>query len=279
MDKESYIIKRLKNSYIGDDGAIVGKWVYSKDLFVEDVHFKKKWMNYKQIAKKAMLVNISDAISMNAKPKYALIGAVLPSYITKKEIKILTCTFKKVAKKYGIKIIGGDTTSGKKLTISITIISKKRKFTLKRAGLKNGNFLAYTGNLGDSKKDLEKLLCGKKIDKNSKFYEPILKGNFIKKASKYLNCGLDISDGLSKDLSRLCKVNNLGVKFLKKLTQNELCSGEEYEMLFGFDKKNKKKILKIAKKTDTKITIIAKAKKGKYISTCKEHHFNKEREQ
>lgn len=276
MDKESYIIKNIKNSkFIGDDGAVVGKWVYSKDLFVEGTHFKKSWMSFERMAKKAFLVNISDAIAMNAKPKYALIGAVLPSNLTKQEIKSLTSTFKKIAKKYGIKIIGGDTTSGEKIAISITIISKKRKKTLYRVGLKNGDLLAFTGKLGDSKKDLEKLLKGKKIDKNSRFYKPILREKFIKKATKYLNCGLDISDGLGKDLSRLCKINGCGVKFLKKLSKNEFCSGEEYEMLFGFSKKNRKKILKVAKSTDTKVTIFAKATKGKFISMCKEHHFSK----
>ena len=273
LDKESFIIKKMKNSYIGDDGAVVGEWVYSKDLFIENTHFKKQWMSYRQIAEKAMLVNISDAISMNAKPKYALIGVVLPPNITKKEIEVFVYSLKKIAKKYGVKIIGGDTTSGKKIAVSITIISKKRKYTLRRKGLKKGDFLAFTGDIGNSKRDLEKLLLGRKIDKNSKFYKPILRDKFIKKATKYLSCGLDISDGLSKDLSRLCDKNSLGVEFLKKLSQNEFCSGEEYEMLFGFSKKNREKILKIAKKTDTKITIFAKAKKGRYKCICKEHHF------
>jgi len=68
MDKENYLISLFKNSFIGDDGAVVGEWVYSKDLFCEDIHFKEKWMSLKQIAKKAMLVNISDAIVMNAHP-------------------------------------------------------------------------------------------------------------------------------------------------------------------------------------------------------------------
>lgn len=274
MDKESYIIKKLKNSYIGDDGAVVGNHIYSKDLFVEDVHFKKEWMSLDQIARKSMIVNISDAVSMNATPKYALIGVVLPSNIDKKDIKLLVNTFKKTAKEFNVKIIGGDTTSGDKITISITIISRKRDYLLKRVGMEKGDLLAFTGKLGDSKKDLEKLLNGHKIGKKSRFYEPILRDKFINKASKYINCGLDISDGLSKDLSRLCKVNNLGVEFILNLDDYELCSGEEYEMLFSFSSKYKDKILKIAKKTDTKITIFAKSIKGKYESICKEHHFN-----
>lgn len=263
----------LKNSYIGDDGAVVNKWIYSKDLFVEDIHFKKEWMSYKQIATKAMLVNISDAIAMNAKPKYALVGFVLPKDISFAEIQSLSKTLKKIASKYKIKLIGGDTTSGKKIVVSITIISKKRKHTLFRNNLKKGDLIAFSGDVGRVKKDFDKLMSKKKISKKSKFYRPNLKSEFIKKSAKYLRCGLDISDGLSKDLSRLCFLSKLGVKFKKNLNKNELCSAEEYEMLFAFKKKYKNIVKKIAKKTDTKVTIFAKAVDGKYKSICKEHHF------
>ena len=51
------------------------------------------------------------------------------------------------------------------------------------------------------------------------------------------------------------------------------CSGEEYEVLFSFNPKNIKKILKIAKKHDIKLNIFAKAVEGEYQSNCKNHHF------
>lgn len=273
MDKESYIISLLKNKYIGDDGCIIGKYVFSKDLFIENTHFKKNWFSLKDIVKKAFLVNISDAIAMNAKPKYALVGLAIPKIYSHEEIKELIDSFLKISKKYGVKIIGGDTTSAKSINISITIISKKRKHTLFRKGLKKGDLLAFTGILGNSKKDLDRLLCGKKIDKNSVFIKPILREKFIKKASKYLRCGMDISDGLSKDLSRLCKISNLGVNFIKKIDKDILCSGEEYEMLVAFSPKYRKKILNISAQTKTPITIFAKAKNGSYESVCSEHHF------
>ncbi|MFV0482143.1 MAG: thiamine-phosphate kinase [Campylobacteraceae bacterium] len=273
MDKESYIISKFDSKFIGDDGAVVGDFVYSKDIFAQDVHFKKEWLTLFQISQKAMLVNISDAIAMNAKPLYALIGAVIPKDFSKNDIDELSQGFLKTAKKFGVEIIGGDTTSGEKLVISITIVAKKRKNTLKRAGLKEGDLLAFTGELGGSLKDLNKLFKGEQISKNSRFIAPTLRGEFIKKSAKYLRCGLDISDGLSKDLSRLCKLANLGAKFMFNIDERVLCSGEEYEMLFAFDEANRDKNLKIAKKTDTKVTIFAKAVKGRYINRCKEHHF------
>ncbi|MDR0762371.1 MAG: thiamine-phosphate kinase [Campylobacteraceae bacterium] len=273
MDKESFIISQFKNTFIGDDGAVVNKWVYSKDLFCEDTHFKRDWLSLYQIARKAMLVNISDAIAMNAKPKYALLGVSVPKNFSLQEIEELSKGFNETACEYGIKIIGGDTVSGSKIIISITIIAKKRKYTLCRSNLKKGDILAYTGVLGESRCELLNLLNGGKVSENSRFVQPTLRAEFIKKAAKYLRCGLDISDGLSKDLSRLCAFSSLGVKFDKQIDKNTLCSGEEYEMLIAFAPENRDKVLRVAKKTKTPLNIFAKACDGEYLSECKEHHF------
>ena len=64
MDKEKLIIKAFLNELNGDDGAVIKNWCLSKDLFFENVHFKREWLSLEQIASKAMLVNISDAIVM-----------------------------------------------------------------------------------------------------------------------------------------------------------------------------------------------------------------------
>jgi thiamine-monophosphate kinase len=273
LDKESFFISQFQNDFIGDDGAVAGKWVYSKDFFCEDAHFKREWLDLYQIAQKAMLVNISDAVAMNAKPKYALLAVGVPKNFSLKHITQLSKGFIETARKYDIKIIGGDTISSEKINISVTIISKKRKHTLYRSGLKKGDILAYTGILGESGHELENLLRGGKISSDSHFAKPVLRVDFIKKAAKYLRCGLDISDGLSKDLSRLCALNNLGVKFDKKIDKNILCSGEEYEMLIAFAPKNTDKILRIAEKTETPLTIFGRACEGEYMSECREHHF------
>ena len=94
MNKEDYFIKQFSsNKKIGDDGAVIRNTVYSMDAFFENVHFKKEWMTLKQIAYKSMLVNISDAIAMNAKPKYALLSVAIPSSYSKKDLKELSSGF------------------------------------------------------------------------------------------------------------------------------------------------------------------------------------------
>ncbi|MEK6659811.1 MAG: thiamine-phosphate kinase [Campylobacterota bacterium] len=272
MNLENYFISQFKNSHIGDDGALINGTVYSKDAFFEDVHFKTKWMSYYQIATKAMAVNISDAIAMNAKPKYALLSVAMPKSITKSQAKELADGFKDCASTYGVEIIGGDTIANVKLDITVTIISKTTR-PLRRKGLKRGHLIAYSGELGRSAKDLKKLMNLGKIHKKSKFVNIKLRDKFISKSARFLSCGMDISDGLFSDLSKLSSVNRVGFKFYKKIPKSIGCSGEEYEMLFGFDKRYKKALLREAKLCRTPINIIGECVRKNYKNMCKAHHF------
>jgi thiamine-monophosphate kinase len=273
MNKEELFISLIsKSSLQGDDGAYFNGFVYSKDAFFEDIHFKKEWFSYKQIAIKSSLVNISDAIAMNAKPKYALLSIAMPKTITKTQIKELTNGFLEIAKKYNYEIIGGDTIENPKLDITMTFISTTKR-PIFRKGMKKGDLIAFTGNLGTTSKDLKRLFRGKKISKNSKFITPHIRDKFMFKASRYINSALDISDGLFKELERLSKINKKGYKFFKNFNKKIGCSGEEYELLFSFSQKHLKYIQNIAKITKTPITIFAKAIDGEYRSICKENHF------
>jgi thiamine-monophosphate kinase len=273
LNKEDYFIKQFANSkFIGDDGAVVGKYVYSMDAFFQDVHFKTQWLSLKQIAIKSMLVNISDAIVMNAIPKYALLSVAIPPNFTKKDLQELSKGFKKVAKQFNIEIIGGDTISNNKLDISITIVSKTKKPIL-RSGTNVGDLVCHTGTLGTVKKDLDKLLEGKKVSKKSKFIKPKLNPNFFYKVAPYINSALDISDGLFFELERLSKANKIGFDFFHTLDKEVGCSGEEYEVLFTFNPKYKKKIQKIAKKYNVDLNIFAKTNDKFYTCECRGHHF------
>ncbi len=278
MNKEDFFIKQISNSkYNGDDGAFIDGYVYSMDAFFENVHFKKDWIDknfisLKQIAYKSMLVNISDAIAMNAKPKYALISIAIPKSYTNENLKELSSGFKKAARDFNFEIIGGDTIENSKLDISITIVSKTKN-PIFRNGVKEGDYLCYTGKLGESKRDLDALLSGKKIKKSSKFIKPILKDKFFYEASKYINAAMDISDGLFLDLEKLSKASNIGFEFFKNIKDEIGSSGEEYEILFSCSKDNLKKIEDISKKYQVKLNYFARAVKGSYKSPIDNHHF------
>jgi len=272
VNREDYLINRLNSSYIGDDGAIVGETIYSMDAFYEDVHFKREWMSLSQIAKKAMLVNISDAVAMNATPKYALITISLPKGIIQNEIDEILDSLYKTAKEFDLEIIGGDTIVSDKLDFTITIISNSLN-PLTRKGLKEGDLLAFTGTLGESKRDLDKLFRGESILEDSKFIEPKLRGEFIKKAREYLRVGMDISDGLYCDTNKLLDYNSIGFEPIISITDEVGRSGEEYEMLIGFSKDNLENILEIADSLNIKLTIFAKICDNDKRFECLNHHI------
>jgi thiamine-monophosphate kinase len=272
MDKEHYLISQLSSEYIGDDAAVVGDTLYSMDAFFEDVHFKRSWMSLAQIGRKAMLINLSDAIAMNAKPQFALLAVSLPKELSHDDIDELMQSMESTAKAYGCEIIGGDTVGGDKLHISITIISKSDD-PLLRKGLEEGDLLAFTGTLGESKRDLDLLLKGESIAESSRFYEPELRAEFIAEARAFLSVGMDISDGLYCDTNKLLDINKYGFNLLMNINDYTGFSGEEYEMLVGFKKENLEAIKAIAESLDLDLTVFGEVADNKEHFPCKSHHF------
>ena len=271
LNRERYLIDRLNSNYIGDDGAVIGDTIYSMDGFFEGVHFKREWMSLAQIARKAMLINISDAIAMNAKPKYALVTLSIPKDFTKKEIDEVLISLQNTAEEFRCEIIGGDTLISDILSFSITVISISKN-PLTRSGLKVGDYLAYTGELGESRRDLKRLFRGEKIGNSSKFLEPKLRGEFIYRSRAFLSVGMDISDGLFCDTNKLLEYNNLGFIELIKIDNEVGRSGEEYEMLIGFREENREKIEEIADSLNLKLTIFGKIADNKNRFNCIDHH-------
>ncbi len=272
IDKEHYLINKLSSKYIGDDAAVIGDTLYSMDAFFEDVHFKREWMSIAQIGRKAMLINLSDAIAMNAQPKFALVTVSLPKDMSNDDIDELTLSMESTAKEYGCEIIGGDTVGGDKLHLSITIISKSDD-PLLRTGLVEGDLLAFTGNLGESKRDLDALCRGEKVSNNSRFFEPVLRAEFIEKARPFLKAGMDISDGLYCDTNKLLDINKYGFKILKTISDKIGFSGEEYEMLIGFKKENLEAIKSISNELNLPLTVFAEVARNEERFPCKSHHF------
>lgn len=274
MNVENYFINAMSqgSSHIGDDGAVVGEWVYSKDIFFENVHFKRKWLSAYQIGYKAMIINISDAIAMNAQPLYALVGVAMPKSMSLYAMDELARGMRECASQYGVEIIGGDTIANSKLDLSITIVSKS-KTPLLRKGLKHGDVIAYTGKIGESLRHLRYLMAGGQVHTKSRFVRPVLRNLFVSKARSLLRCGMDISDGLYSDMGKLCAANRCGVTWKKRYPKHLACSGEEYEMLIAFNPNKAKALKRVSKLTRTPLTIVATVCRGKFINRCKAHHF------
>lgn len=271
MDREAYFINALQErkitQFIGDDGAVVGKFVYAMDLFCEGVHFLIPQFRYYDIAKKAFLVNISDILAMGAKPKYALLGISFSNQMTMNDINELQRGFSEVCKEFRIKIIGGDTIRDSKLNISITMIGKLVKKPILRSNFRIGDIIFHTQTrknpLGCVIKDMRYLYRGGRISRDSKFYKPTLQAKFIYDIIDFVRGGMDISDGLFCELNRISCQNNIKFHFFKPINRQNALSGEEYEFLFSIPPKCENRLQNIAKKHKIKLVKLAKIIRGK----------------
>jgi len=271
-DKEQYLIDRLHSGHIGDDGAVIGTTVYSSDAFCEDIHFRRAWMTPAQIGRKAMLVNLSDAVAMNARPQYALVTIGLPDDFSEQAIDELLEALESTAAEWGCEIIGGDTVGGDRLHLAITLISHSDA-PLLRTGLRPGDHLAWTGKLGESLRDLTRLEAGETLEENSRFFLPTLRADFIREGRTLLRAGMDISDGLYCDTNKLLALNGMGMVPLRSVPESVGQSGEEYEMLIGFDPHNTAKINALAQSQGFSITVFAEITQNTERFPCKSHHF------
>jgi len=275
LKKENYFITLFatKKNGIGDDGVVKNGFVYSQDAFFEGVHFKREWARLEDIAKKAMLVNISDALAMNAKPLYALLSVALPKNISKNELDRIAEGINSCAKRFGVQIIGGDTISNVKLDFSITIISKPISKPVYRKGVKRGHEVAFTGSLGSVAKELRYALRGIKPSSRSKLITPRLQDSFLYGCGRYMSALMDISDGLFFELQRLSILNKVGFKMYKKIEKKIGCSGEEYELLFSYPPKLRETFRRRAKRSRVAFVPFGKAVRGRFKHICREHHF------
>ncbi|GMB92499.1 thiamine-phosphate kinase [Helicobacter bizzozeronii] len=274
LDIERYFLETLQKSAItqgiGDDGVVLANLpknvVLVLDLFSEGVHFKREWFSYEQIGYKALMVNISDVISMGAVPKYALLGVTLPKNITPAGIRALIAGIKRACLEFGVRVIGGDTIVGQALSLSVSLLACCAK-PLYRVGARKGDLIMHTGTLGSSYQALHTLLRGGKVPKHSKFYAPQLKAcaHFMHEARSILHVGMDISDGLFAECNRLSKANRLAFKINKPLHpphKRAFLSGEEYEMLLCLAPRHRLKAYRLAQKHRLKLRIIGCVQQG-----------------
>ncbi|RDU67564.1 thiamine-phosphate kinase [Helicobacter didelphidarum] len=259
---------QTKNVFIQQE-----KTLYQNDTLFRYVH-SHHWLSYKNVAKKAFLVNISDILSSGAEPLYALLAITLPRDSHKTMLIELVQGIQEICKKYNIALIGGDTTKGDKLGFHITLIGKLKSKYLHRNHLIKGDYLAYTSrrnaNLGGSLKILKSLLrygatinkipynCIESKNPYARFCLPVTREKFIFQAYKYIHACMDISDGLATEITRLEKLNNLQFYAFKKLKDSVYQSGEEYELLISFSQKNIPALKRIAHRSRIKLHIIGK---------------------
>ena len=260
---------------IGDDCFVFNphtksKYIVTTDILIENIHFKRQWATAKQIGQKAIEVNVSDIASMgNATPLYAFVSLGIPKNTSLKFVTELFKSIKSTCDKYGIHLSGGDTVGAKDVTISVTLIGICYGKPVSRTGAKNGDLIFVTGTFGDSFAGLEILSKNKK---SLTVYEKnLIKKHLVPQArlkeatliSKNINITsmTDSSDGLFKSIELLTEKKGAVInveliplspnlikytnKDYNKLYNYALFGGEEFELVFTINKKDKTKLEKL----------------------------------
>ncbi|MDO4583241.1 MAG: thiamine-phosphate kinase [Planctomycetia bacterium] len=202
----------------GDDAAIlevVGtspEIVVSTDMLTEGVDYLLQRVSPRKIGRKAMGVNLSDLAAMAAEPLGCVIAVALPEEpifpdengVSRKrsldELMEQLCDgFLELAETFPIAIAGGDTNIWKGgLVLSLTVIGRVVGKSLCRRGARAGDAIFVTGNLGGS-------ILGRQFD-----FLPRIQEMATLRSQVDLHAGMDISDGLLLDLSRLTQQSHCG---------------------------------------------------------------------
>lgn len=259
---------------IGDDAAVIDNGDYqtviSTDMLIEGVHFDLTFHPLRHLGYKAVIVNLSDIYAMNAMPKQILVALALSNRFSVEAVEELYSGMLLACKKYGVDLVGGDTTSSTSgLVISITSIGKaKKEDIVYRNGAKLHDLVCVSGDLGGAYLGLQILEREKKIFLENPTIQPDLSGNdyilerqLKPEAQKEIVTKLaelkvkptsmiDISDGLSSEILHICKQSECGCdiyedkipidpqtydrarEFGLDPTVCALSGGEDYELLF-----------------------------------------------
>ena len=277
-----------------DDAAVFScsegkEIVVAKDTIVEGVHFLENTKS-ELIAKKLMRVNLSDMAAMGAVPKYYLLSLCLPKNTKEGWIRNFSNGLKSDQKEFGVTLLGGDTVSHDgKLILTITMIGEvKSGKAIRRNGAKVGDDIYVSGTVGDAAfglKCLESRIENRESSKlNNKMVDKYLlpqpRISLGQGLSNIANSAIDISDGLLADLEHICDCSGVGALINRceipisegvkqhidkqdKLWDLVLAGGDDYELVFTANKKNRLKIRKIADKTGIMVTRVGEITRKK----------------
>jgi thiamine-monophosphate kinase len=268
---------------IGDDAALFkvkdgNQLAVSTDMLVAGTHFFEDCEPY-YIGWKSLAVNVSDMAAMGAKPKWATLAIALPD-VNETWLAEFSRGFFACAEAYSVDLIGGDTTHGS-LNISVTIMGEVEACkALVRSGAKADDDIWISGVVGNAALGLQSLL--KNIDLTASEQSACLQDLYMPQPRVQLGLALsglatsciDISDGLLADLSHILNASKLGADIhLDKVTclasmkqrlqeavvaQAILAGGDDYELCFTAQAKNRTTIQAISAQLGLPLTCIGK---------------------
>ncbi|MGH8135232.1 MAG: thiamine-phosphate kinase [Steroidobacteraceae bacterium] len=231
---------------VGDDAAVVvpragAELVLALDTIVAGVHFPADTSG-RFVGHRALAVNLSDLAAMGAEPAWALLGLTLPA-ADDGWLGEFASGFDILARRFGVALIGGDTTRGP-LAATVTVGGfVPAGAALTRAGAKVGDDLWVSGTVGDAGAGLAILQA--KLAAGGAAREELLRRFLLPEPRVSLGLALravasaciDISDGLAGDLAKLCDASGVGTRLdcrrLPRSPQLLEAAGEEGSLRFA----------------------------------------------
>jgi thiamine-monophosphate kinase len=249
---------------IGDDAAL---WkprpghevILTCDWFLEGTHFLRDKHPPDAVGWKSLARAVSDIAAMGATPVCFLLSLALPADLIGRWLDAFLAGLSRAARKFSCPLAGGDTTRRSEVLINITVIGQiaSRKAVL-RSGARPGDAIFVSGRLGEAELGLRLLRKSKRIAFRKKqgplekhlYPQPRLALGRWLAEQQLASAMMDLSDGLSTDLPRLCASSKVGARIdAAKIPTPRISSrlpdrsfdslelalhgGDDYELLFS----------------------------------------------
>lgn len=250
---------------MGDDCATIrvadGYQLISTDSLVAGVHFDLNLFPPSSIGYRSLAVNISDIAAMGGTAKYALISLHAPASTDVAILEQIYSGLSRCAKRFGVKIVGGNTTSASEIIIGVTIVGEVSGEPIRRSGARVGDGVWVSGRLGGAAVGLKLLRESKSEDVINRLLYPeprIELGQYLQK-NNLATAMIDISDGVFQDLGHLTASSGVsaevrpelipvhpGVDQLVADTSAFISAGDDYELLFTVPKERERELSDIS---------------------------------
>ena len=238
---------------IGDDCAILAlppghEILVTTDFSLESRHFRRDWHTPESAGHRTLARGLSDLAAMGAKPLAAFLSLALPKETDPRWTKRFLAGLLALAAQHKVPLAGGDTAQapGEHILADIVLLgSAPRGQALRRSGARPGDRIFVSGALGGSAAQLL-TLPSQPFPSQTRgpqtHPEPRLAlGQALLRRKLATSC-IDLSDGLSTDLTHLCQASGVGASLttsaipLHPLAAGDLAlalhGGEDYELLF-----------------------------------------------
>ncbi len=229
---------------IGDDCAVFRPrgaredLLFTTDLMIESVHCLREKHPADAVGWKTLARGLSDIAAMGGFPRFCLVSLALAEWTDQRWIDTFYRGLLRLARATGTTLAGGDLSRAERVMCDIVVCGAVPKGkALRRDGARAGDGIWVSGRLGGSALGLERGRGG--AWKKHAYPEPRLAlGRFLREKVR-VSAAMDLSDGLSLDLHRLCLASGLSAELAGDLPVfpgatlgQALDGGEDYELLF-----------------------------------------------